>query len=212
MKKLTQSRQDAENTQRKSYSTSFTNDFFAFLCGYLATLRLCVKVFPSSAKILFHAMQYSDSQNSEPKILVIGFGNPLRGDDGAGWYAAEQLAKVNDCDDVEILTRHQLTPELAEPISRAARIIFIDASANETSGKISCQWIKPEARTSTSFSHYCDPSSLLTIANQLYGRHPDAVLLTIAGESFDHNENLSPAVMNKMPALLQRARELMIVK
>ncbi len=146
------------------------------------------------------------------KVLVIGYGNPLRGDDGVGWHVAEQLAKENNHDHVEILTRHQLTPELAEPISCAARVIFIDAATNETSGKISCQWIKPEAMASTSFSHDCDPSSLLTIAQQLYGRHPEAVLLTIAGESFDHAERLSPVVLDKLPTLLQKVRELITVK
>jgi hydrogenase maturation protease len=148
-------------------------------------------------------------QKAEPKVLVIGFGNPLRGDDGAGWHAAEQLAKINDFDHIEILTCHQLTPELAEPISRAARVIFIDASANGPSGKISCQHVEPAAVTATSFSHECDPSSLLAIAQSLYGRHSEAVLLTIGGDTFDHKESLSPVVLDAMPALLQKARELM---
>ena len=62
--------------------------------------------------------------------LVIGYGNVLRGDDGAGFLTAELLRDKLRDPDIEILSQHQLLPELMEPISRAARVIFIDATVS----------------------------------------------------------------------------------
>lgn len=59
--------------------------------------------------------------------LIIGYGNPLRGDDGLGWHVAQRLAAVLPQHRARIEVCHQLTPELAEPISRADLVIFIDA-------------------------------------------------------------------------------------
>ncbi len=52
------------------------------------------------------------------KALIIGYGNVLRSDDGIGWHVAERLAADARFDDVTILQRHQLTPELALDVSR----------------------------------------------------------------------------------------------
>jgi hydrogenase maturation protease len=62
------------------------------------------------------------------RALIIGYGCPLRGDDAFGWHAAHRLLKLAGNDSVQVLATHQLTPELAEPISHADLVIFIDAS------------------------------------------------------------------------------------
>ena len=61
-------------------------------------------------------------------VLVIGYGNPLRGDDGAGWKAAELLAEDPRLAGAVVLARHQLTPELADDVSRASLVVLVDAS------------------------------------------------------------------------------------
>ncbi|MEZ4633559.1 MAG: hypothetical protein R2856_01000 [Caldilineaceae bacterium] len=43
----------------------------------------------------------------------------MRGDDGVGWQAAILLARELK-DQVQVLARHQLTPELAEALSTAS--------------------------------------------------------------------------------------------
>ena len=52
------------------------------------------------------------------RVLILGYGNPLRSDDGLGWQVAVQLFRTNTSPEVLVLPCHQLTPELAEPISR----------------------------------------------------------------------------------------------
>jgi hydrogenase maturation protease len=61
-------------------------------------------------------------------VLIIGYGNPLRSDDGVGWQAAELLTDDPRLADAQILACHQLTPELAEDVSRAGFVVLIDAS------------------------------------------------------------------------------------
>nr|MDQ2730551.1 hydrogenase maturation protease [Armatimonadota bacterium] len=66
--------------------------------------------------------------------LVIGYGNPLRRDDGLGPMAAQRLAALADPLRVQVLTPYQLSPELAEPISQARFVLFIDASEEGVPG------------------------------------------------------------------------------
>ena len=62
-------------------------------------------------------------------MLIIGYGNPLRGDDGVGWRVAEAAGTALPEGAATVLAVHQLTPELSAPISRAGRVVFVDAAA-----------------------------------------------------------------------------------
>jgi hydrogenase maturation protease len=76
-------------------------------------------------------------------LLVIGYGNTLRGDDAIGPLAVQELEDENEFSDVEFLTCHQLAPEVAEHLSRAGAVLFIDASAAAPTGAIECREIVP---------------------------------------------------------------------
>lgn len=135
-------------------------------------------------------------------LLIIAYGNPLRGDDGVGWQVAELLIHKRWAEEVPILTRHQLTPELAERISEAARVIFVDAHAGICPGEIQTRRIIADAEFSGAFTHHLTPESLLAAAHEFYGRCPDAWLFSVTGGSFALQETLSPAVMASLPHLL----------
>lgn len=75
--------------------------------------------------------------------LIIGYGNPLRGDDAVGFLAAERLSRTIADPGVTVLAVHQITPELAEPVSRARRVIFMDASVGAERGQIRERPIRP---------------------------------------------------------------------
>lgn len=134
------------------------------------------------------------------RTLIIGIGNPLRGDDGLGWDVASDLSSELRRDDVQILATHQLTPELSDLVSRADRVLFIDAARRGDPGTLKCQPVLPVAPPAR-HSHALSPATLLSMAERLYGRCPAAYLLTIAGDSFDTGESLSAAVSNALPSL-----------
>lgn len=127
-------------------------------------------------------------------LLILAYGNPLRGDDGVGWAVGGKLAAILPEEAAEVIVQHQLTPELAEPISRAAQVIFVDAAEGDEPGAIGWAEVQPGA-SSHAFTHQVEPASLLAAAQELYGRAPVAAhLLTITGGDFGYSEGLSPAV------------------
>ena len=145
-------------------------------------------------------------------ILVIGYGNPLCGDDGVGPYAVGRLAEsaTELSRELECLSLRQLTPELAEPISRAATVIFIDAACGKTPGGVTCYKLARSARsgatTSGAFSHHVNPELLLENARILYGWRPAAYLYTITGRDFGLGDAFSPAVEAAISSLLDRVK------
>ena len=150
-------------------------------------------------------------------ILVIGYGNPLCGDDGIGPYAVEKLAQGEQDarlrGEVEWLSLRQLTPELAEPISRARAVIFIDAACGKTPGGITCYKLArtvdaPE--TAGAFTHHVNAEVLLANAKSLYGRRPVAYLYTVTGQNFGLGDSFSPAVESALPRLFERLKARMI--
>jgi hydrogenase maturation protease len=137
-------------------------------------------------------------------ILVIGCGNPLRSDDGVGRHAARQIAATVSPSDVTVLVRHQLTPDLAEPVYKARLVIFIDASCEDPPGKIRSRRIVPEATLPCLLLHHLTPAGLLACAKAIYGNCPPAVLYSVGARSFEFKEVLSDDVYRSLPELLTR--------
>lgn len=140
------------------------------------------------------------------RVLIVAYGNPLRCDDGLAWRAAEELSKQNLGPDVQVVTAHQLTPELAESVSQASSVIFIDAAQSGVPGEIVLTPLLPQTQSSV-FTHDFSPSAILSLSEELYGKCPEAHSLSLVGECFDHGEELSTGVKNKLPALVALACE-----
>lgn len=149
-------------------------------------------------------------------ILVIGYGNPLRGDDGVGQVAADLLldewngmgaAALRPANHpLKVLTAHQLTPELAESIAAASLVIFIDAAADGVPGTITAHLIAA-SEDPAAFTHHCTPAGLLRLAHDWYGQMPEGWLFSIGGVDFEYGEALSPPVSAALPALLDQIVE-----
>jgi hydrogenase maturation protease len=143
--------------------------------------------------------------------LIIGYGNPLRGDDGLGWHTARLLADVAAAHDAEVITCHQLMPELAQPISEVAVVIFVDAAREGPPGRLDWRRVEGQAGP-VSYTHHISPESLLSLARELYGRSPRAFVVSVAAGSFECGEELSPAVRAALPALVKRVKDMLSEK
>ncbi|MCC7210126.1 MAG: hydrogenase maturation protease [Anaerolineae bacterium] len=147
--------------------------------------------------------------------LVIGYGNTLRRDDGVGPAAARALEHRGAPPDTEIIALFQLTPELAEPISRADTVIFVDASVHDGGAPGDVR----ETRLSVpddphldpgAFTHNVTPLLLVVAAHGLYGRAPDAAwLITVSAGSFDLGEGLSAPVQAALSRVVSRIEALL---
>jgi hydrogenase maturation protease len=137
------------------------------------------------------------------RSLVVGYGNPLRGDDGLGWHAAAVLTADPQPADTDVLTRHQLTPELAEDVANARLAVLIDASLGGTPGCVSIREVAPApASPAPSWSHHLRPEDVVGLAQALFGATPQVFLVTVTGAHFGYGTQLSPAVSSCVPKVV----------
>jgi hydrogenase maturation protease len=127
------------------------------------------------------------------RLLVIGYGNTLRSDDGAGPYVAEAVEALK-LPGVQVLAAGLLTPELADPIARANTVVFVDASV-EAETPIGLRRLAP-AESSQILAHAADPRTLLALARDVFGHAPDGWWLTLPAESLEIGEGLSATTLS----------------
>lgn len=119
------------------------------------------------------------------QLLIIGYGNCLRGDDGAGPRVARALRLRG----FPAIAVHQLTPDLASYLGCVQLVIFVDADAELKPGQIR---VTPVVQAAGSpFEHYASPGGVLRLAHEVYGRAPLALLIGIGGESYELGDKLS---------------------
>jgi len=123
------------------------------------------------------------------KILVIGFGNTLRTDDGVGPRVAAAVSSWG-VPGVESIAVHQLTPELADSLASAELALFVDARLAGRNASLEIQPLQPSVSRET-LGHTSDPRSLLTLTLTIYGRYPRSWLVTVPAANFSLGEVLS---------------------
>lgn len=124
--------------------------------------------------------------------LVIGIGNPLRGDDGVGALLAEQAAQQ-----AAVRCVQQLTPELAAELAHLDAVLFIDAWLAPAAAVPQLIALSPAA--SPTSSHRLDPAALLALSQALYGHAPRAQQLLVPASGFECGTALSAALQAHLP-------------
>jgi len=140
-------------------------------------------------------------------ILVIGYGNDLRGDDAAGQRAAAQV-EAWGLPGVEVRALPQLAPELAEPLAAADRAIFLDAHPVSRGHDVRVQRLHPGTPT-TRLAHTSSPQGLLALAQTAFGRAPEAWWITIPATDFSFGAPLSPHAERGVADALATVRRLL---
>lgn len=125
---------------------------------------------------------------------MIGVGNPLRGDDAAGWRVAEAIEALH-LPGVEVRCTHQLQVELSQILPDYQKVVVVDASLHGPS--VSLRPIQP-SKTAAASSHALDPWSLQELARMTHGRCPLMLLCTLQAESFDLGSPLSPQMTERI--------------
>jgi len=137
--------------------------------------------------------------------VLVGYGNTMRRDDGVGWRVVRQLAP--HCTGVQVITAHQLMPELAADVAGAAQVVFVDASIDGTPGEVGIHRLHPLDRLED--AHALTPPGILYLASYLYERVPPAHLVTITGETFALGDTLSATVEAAVPRAVDVICELL---
>lgn len=148
----------------------------------------------------------SSPPNNLP-ALIIGYGSTLRGDDGVGPRVVE-LLQTAGLPGVETIPCHQLTPELADPISRSRMVIFVDAAVDVPDGLVRVEPVSPMPAHQV-MVHTVSPQTLLHLAKSVFGHCPPAWTVAIPVAAMDIGEQLSPLADSGAQTACQRIIELL---
>jgi hydrogenase maturation protease len=140
-------------------------------------------------------------------VLVIGYGNALRGDDGLGPHVAGAVAAWG-WPGVRVRTVIQLVPELAADLAGARLAVFVDARDGTAGAGVEPICLSAGDRADWT-THAADPRGLLALTWALYGRAPEAWWVTAPGEDFGFREGLSQFGEQGARAALQRVETIL---
>ncbi len=133
-------------------------------------------------------------------ILVFGYGNSGRQDDGIAIEMIKQLKTdgiKTFISNVEFYADTQLNIEDALRISKMDIVFFIDAS-DEDIDNITINRILPsEPKSSFSF-HGFSPGFILSLCKKIYNKSPDVFLILIKGFEWEIKEGLTSKARENM--------------
>jgi hydrogenase maturation protease len=122
------------------------------------------------------------------RVLVLGYGNPGRQDDGLGPAAAAEIERL-DWPGVTVCDNYQLVIEDAIEIAEHDVVWFVDA-ARTGAEPYEVRALSPAFDVAFT-SHLVKPEALLAIADRCCGKSPEAYLLGIRGYEFEFLEGLT---------------------
>jgi hydrogenase maturation protease len=131
-----------------------------------------------------------------PRILVIGYGNPGRGDDGLGPALAAEVEAMA-LPGVTVEADYQLTVDHVPMIAAHDLVVFADAALGLAEP---CRLTAVRAGTQGVLgSHQVSPEAALSLAGLLFGKTPPCWMLAIAGTAFGEvREGLSPSARKNL--------------
>jgi len=135
-------------------------------------------------------------------IAIIGYGNTLRQDDGAGYRVAATV-QTWQLSQVIAIACPQLLPELAATIAPVDRVLFVDTCLPTVTTTLQHCSLSLPAGNRPLDAHVSDPRSLLALTQWLYDKCPPASWLMIPGHQFELGETLSPDTEAAMTAALE---------
>ena len=153
------------------------------------------------------------------KTLIFGYGNADRQDDGVAWHVLRAVMQHYDLpvsDELDVYfddEQHhihyefqlQLTPEIADDLDAYDRVCFIDAHTGAVPEEVHIEKVTANFQKSP-FTHHLTAASLLSIADTLHHKVPEAILVSIRGYEFAFSQSLSDATT----ALTRQAADIII--
>ncbi len=128
------------------------------------------------------------------RVLVYGYGNPGREDDGLGIEMAKMIQAWIDKHELGCMTtdsNYQLNIEDAEKISEWDIVVFIDASKDEDLHEFICKDVEPSDAKVEFTMHAVSPSYVLHLSEKLFNKSPETHVMAIKGYEWDFKEGLS---------------------
>jgi hydrogenase maturation protease len=144
-----------------------------------------------------------------PRVLILGYGNPGRQDDGLGPAVSARIAALG-WPNVTAYDNYQLNIEDALDVADHDVVWFVDA-ARAGASPYAVEALAPAA-TLEFTSHLVRPGAILAMASQYYGAEPDAFLLGIRGYEFEFVEALTPAATDNLQLAVEMLKDWLRVR
>ena len=148
--------------------------------------------------------------HDKTKILIYGYGNPGRQDDGLGNYFVDQAkawAESEGLDNILFDSNYQLNIEDAAEISDKDIVIFVDASI-ENLETFKLDEITPDDKVEFSM-HSVSASYVVHLCKDIYGKSPKAFLLHIKGYEWEFMEGITKQAIQNFEASFKYMKPLL---
>ena len=148
------------------------------------------------------------------KILLYGYGNPGREDDGLGNVFVEQMEKwvaENNIEGVEFDSNYQLNIEDADTISDKDIVVFVDASEEDIEDFFIDRVDPSEAKIEFTM-HASSPAFVLNLCNQIYNKNPETYLIHIKGYKWEFAEGISNKARENLNKAVDFMKDIIINK
>ncbi|MCX7590734.1 MAG: hydrogenase maturation protease [Kiritimatiellae bacterium] len=140
-------------------------------------------------------------------ILLIGYGNPGRGDDGLGPALAQALEKL-ELPYLTVMSNYQLNVEDAVTVAAHDVVIFADAAVRGREPYSFQPVLDAEPLAAGYSTHSMEPANVMALARQLFGARTRGYTLGIRGYEFDKfGDELSPKARENLAAALRFVTE-----
>ncbi|MEA3496828.1 MAG: hydrogenase maturation protease [Bacteroidota bacterium] len=129
----------------------------------------------------------------DSQILIYGYGNPGRTDDGLGnefINRIEKWIKENELKGIEVDSNYQLNIEDADTISKNNYVIFVDASEEDIDDYILTK-VEPSNASVEFTMHAVSSAFVLSLCNKIYNKYPETYILHIKGYEWEFKEELT---------------------
>jgi len=148
------------------------------------------------------------------KILLYGFGNPGRGDDGLGPALAAAIEELG-LPNIAVDANYQLTVEDAAEIAGYDAVVFADAATQGSTpfwfSRIDDLTIERAGRAIGWTSHSVSPVQVVALAHGMFASKVAAYTLGIRGYEFgDLDEALSSRAIDNLTEAVTFARQALI--
>ena len=149
--------------------------------------------------------------SADTKILILGIGNVLMGDEGVGVHAIKELEKESFPANVTLLDGGTGGFHLLEYLQEYPTVIMIDATMdNDPAGTIKV--IKPKFATDFPKALSAHDIGLrdLIESTAVLGELPKMFLITVTIDSIQSMEmDLSPKIEKQIPAVVGKVKEIL---
>jgi Ni,Fe-hydrogenase maturation factor len=176
--------------------------------------------------------------NTCPSVLLIGYGNDLRGDDAAGLRVSDAIARMLArgflAENPSPVTSGDRATVLSEPLGNRARLAIANVSTfcvHQLTPELAEILAKVDiaifvdaypataeqtvrvcpielTHTNVTMGHSSNPSYLLTLTQTLYGCSPQAWWVMVPGVNFELGDSLSPVAQQGVEIALEKIDDL----